>query len=289
MPVRIITKTNCIIFTALLFIIGYLNQGNIIKKHPTLFLITNKSTKNLVNLNHTIPQNKHTLLSTFAHQRKRIREFPIHVSTKFLSPNTFQFEYQYGKSKSTPIILNKMSTQMLSDLNYLIKNTPSKEPNLREFPQLVTAISWNHATELIWNFDKMVKFITSEAFLYYYSPVQEIIVYILEHTINSVFNNHIEKLLNQLVIDTGVENHYMPRITVRNYNFDAYPPHVGVLDNFSWKVVLQVNMLREFGNVWYFDSSVAVPVNDEVQGGSLKLGPLSRASQCGNVYRGHVY
>ncbi|CAJ0605399.1 unnamed protein product [Cylicocyclus nassatus] len=96
-------------------------------------------------------------------------------------------------------------------------------------PPFVTAMSENHYLEgltLIANFRRLW-------------PRQEVIVYDLGLTSKS------KKELQKKCL-----------VKVRSFPFEAYPHYVNDLTQYRWKPLLIAMMLKEFGALWYMDTSV---------------------------------
>ncbi|XP_072043389.1 uncharacterized protein [Amphiura filiformis] len=65
-----------------------------------------------------------------------------------------------------------------------------------------------------------------------------------------------------VVYDLGIKQKTKPKvkkfcgIEVRNFDFDKYPPHTKNLHTYAWKVFIIRETLREFGAIFWGDSSV---------------------------------
>ncbi|PIO68683.1 hypothetical protein TELCIR_09517 [Teladorsagia circumcincta] len=125
---------------------------------------------------------------------------------------------------------NCVHAQYLEELG-LLSTEAALDPKRDEFPEpaFVTATSDNHFKEaltLLANIRKLW-------------PQKKIIVY------NIGLN---PKTIQALKAKCLVE--------VRDFPFSFYPPYVKQLDQYRWKPLLIAMMVKEFGAVWYMDTSI---------------------------------
>lgn len=125
----------------------------------------------------------------------------------------------------------------------------------RKFPQLVTGLSKNHLAELKPHLLKFITFIESPEFSKYYDKPEKIVIWNLDRNDIDAFKKTSHEL-------TATVNN---RITLdfRQFEFEDFPPHVGNLGNFAWKIIINTMMLVEFGSIWWFDSSI-MPLNNKL-------------------------
>lgn len=158
----------------------------------------------------------------------------------------FYFQYKTGKKfgvKSSDRIRDTIITLKTRSSDKIVKNL--------RIPVPVTAISSNHIHELKSHFKNILHFIES---LSLDDRPSEILIYNLAPNSGNLKTSlsHFKKTTEHLNIT----------LKIRDFEFKHYPSHVKDLHNYSWKILIQMEVLAEFGALWWFDAS-AKPNEDK--------------------------
>ncbi|RCN45359.1 hypothetical protein ANCCAN_08660 [Ancylostoma caninum] len=164
---------------------------------------------------------------------------PLLVQERFIDNECFcqykniSYDFCYHLPQTRSIKGRRFSCEHASHLERLglLSNKNFIDASKEELPTpaFVTAMSDNHYQEGL----------TLIANIRSHWPRQKIIVYNLGLSAETI---------------AGLTSKCM--VEVREFPFDKYPPYVKVLTEYRWKPLLIAMALREFGAIWYMDTSV---------------------------------
>lgn len=140
-------------------------------------------------------------------------------------------EFQQDSACENPIFFLNMTSKTI-EITPLLSSTT---------PQPVTAFSLNHITEHQQRIDSAISLFKEQTLFNVTWPELKIIVYDLNLKPEPDLVNY-------------VKNH--PNLIYRKFNFDKYPKSVSNLMNYSWKILIFIEILKEFGSIFWFDTSI---------------------------------
>lgn len=235
---------------------------------------------------------------------------PFIVTFALLANVSIQIYTHHGQHDIKNLSLNHVDDLHVPSL-YLPKKTPKKTLNTKhvQFCKQVKGCSYStnlNATsgmEFPLNQQKfkiLNKYLTrSETLstkerLKYATKLQPVTGFSSNHYLEH--KKHVESALllfpksKVLVYDLGLTYSQVSniskhkRLIYRKFNFEKYPQHVSVMYTYAWKIMIAMEVLHEFGNIFWFDTSIDFPVRDacKFNGTELNGNTFSTVSNCKN-------
>ena len=169
---------------------------------------------------------------------------------------TIPIEYPGVKSDLLGFGLKQSSKNVVTRKS--AKNDSSRVFNSKiDFPTPTTGCSKNHEIEVKKHLKNILSFLNSTEILGKFNPPTTLVIWNLQKLKHSNHSDHNFGKYMKTKFQPIFENTSI-QLVVKDFPFESYPRNVQDMHKYAWKVMINTNMLLNYGSVWWFDSSIAV-------------------------------